>query len=122
MTSSNTEPTKDIDSKNLTSMRAGAYCILIGIDSSTSRRGHRHRPPWHGRKKGPMKMGRFGQKMRYGMIMSRLLDLGLTKGCVFQVIQSAQRGPVLLQVRGTRIALGHGLASKVLVREVPSPI
>jgi Fe2+ transport system protein FeoA len=43
------------------------------------------------------------------------LDLGLTKGCSFKVIQSLGRGPVLVEVRGTRIALGHGLASQVLV-------
>jgi Fe2+ transport system protein FeoA len=48
-------------------------------------------------------------------IMKRLLDLGLTKGCNFKVIQSRGRGPVLVEVRGTRIALGHGLASHVLV-------
>jgi ferrous iron transport protein A len=44
-----------------------------------------------------------------------LLDLGLTKGCDFRVIQSRGSGPVLVEVRGTRIALGHGLASQVMV-------
>jgi Fe2+ transport system protein FeoA len=27
---------------------------------------------------------------------------------------------VLIEIRGTRIALGHGLASKILIEEVPS--
>jgi Fe2+ transport system protein FeoA len=48
-------------------------------------------------------------------MMKRLLDLGLTKGCTFNVIQSLGHGPVLVEVRGTRIALGHGLANKVMV-------
>ena len=51
-------------------------------------------------------------------ILRRLLDLGITTGCVFQVVQGGDSGPVLVQVRGTRIALGHGLASKLIVRVV----
>jgi len=51
-------------------------------------------------------------------ILRRLLDLGITTGCVFQVVQGGDSGPVLVQVRGTRIALGHGLASKLMVRVV----
>ncbi|MFW9807032.1 MAG: ferrous iron transport protein A [Candidatus Thorarchaeota archaeon] len=48
-------------------------------------------------------------------ITKRLLDLGLTKGCTFKVIQSSSNGPVLVEVRGTRIALGHELARRVIV-------
>jgi Fe2+ transport system protein FeoA len=44
----------------------------------------------------------------------------LTKGCVFEIIQASSKGPVLIEIRGTRIALGHGLASKILVEEVSS--
>ena len=51
-------------------------------------------------------------------MMKRLLDLGLTRGCVFKTIQSGSEGPVLIEVRGTRIALGHGLADRILVEEV----
>lgn len=47
--------------------------------------------------------------------LRRLLDLGITKGCSFLVIQGSATGPVLVQVRGTRVALGQGLASKILV-------
>ena len=49
-------------------------------------------------------------------IMKRLLDLGLTKGCTFKVVQGSSSGPVLVEVRGTRIALGNELASRVIVR------
>jgi ferrous iron transport protein A len=51
-------------------------------------------------------------------IMKRLLDLGLTKGCTFKVVQGSTRGPILVEVRGTRIALGHELARRVIVEVV----
>jgi Fe2+ transport system protein FeoA len=52
--------------------------------------------------------------------MRRLLDLGLTRGCTFTVIQGSRHGPILVEVRGTRVALGHGLAKKISVEEVTS--
>ena len=51
-------------------------------------------------------------------LMRRLMDLGITKGCVFEVVQSGGSGPVLIQVRGTRIAVGKNLACRILVKEV----
>lgn len=48
-------------------------------------------------------------------IMKRLLDLGLTKGCTFKVVQGSSSGPILVEVRGTRIALGNELARRVIV-------
>jgi ferrous iron transport protein A len=53
-----------------------------------------------------------------GRILRRLLDLGITTGCEFQVIQGGSSGPVLVQVRGTRVALGQGLANKLLVKVI----
>jgi len=49
------------------------------------------------------------------------MDLGLTRGCIFTVIEPGRSGPALIEVRGTRIALGHGLASRLLVEEVDVP-
>jgi len=46
-----------------------------------------------------------------------LTELGLTPGVEFKVIQ-AQGGPVLLAVRDARLALGHGMAQKILVEYV----
>jgi ferrous iron transport protein A len=51
-------------------------------------------------------------------ILRRLLDLGITTGCEFMVIQGGDTGPVLVQVRGTRVALGHGLAHKLMVKVI----
>ena len=46
----------------------------------------------------------------------RLLDLGLTKGTEVSVINAAPfKGPLEIQVRGTTIALGRGLAGHVFV-------
>ncbi|MHA1653294.1 MAG: FeoA family protein [Candidatus Thorarchaeota archaeon] len=50
-------------------------------------------------------------------LLRRLMDLGLTRGCVFKVIQGGTRGPVLIEVRGTRIALGQRIADRLLVEE-----
>ncbi|MFX1604155.1 MAG: ferrous iron transport protein A [Promethearchaeota archaeon] len=52
-------------------------------------------------------------------LMRRLMDLGITKGCVFEVVQSGGSGPVLIEVRGTRVAVGKNLACRILVKEVP---
>jgi len=50
-------------------------------------------------------------------LVRRLTELGLTPGVEFEVIQ-AQGGPVLLAVRDARLALGRGMAHKILVEYV----
>ncbi|MBE0550482.1 MAG: ferrous iron transport protein A [Rubrivivax sp.] len=45
----------------------------------------------------------------------RLAALGLTVGAPFVVLQNTRRGPLLVNVRDTRIALGRGEAAKILV-------
>lgn len=49
---------------------------------------------------------------------SRLLDMGLTIGVVIKSIIIHSYGPILIEVRGTRLAIGHGLARKIMVSEV----
>ena len=44
----------------------------------------------------------------------RLTELGLTPGVSVEVMQD-HGGPLLLAVRNTRLALGRGMASKILV-------
>ena len=51
-------------------------------------------------------------------LAGRLASMGLTVGCRLEVLQHRRRGPVLVRVRETRIALGHGEAAKILVEEV----
>jgi DtxR family Mn-dependent transcriptional regulator len=46
----------------------------------------------------------------------RLMDLGLTPGTKVTVVKSAPfHGPVEILVRGSRLALGRGMAEKILV-------
>ncbi len=49
-------------------------------------------------------------------LMRRLTDLGLTPGIRVRMLRSQGYGPVLIEVRGTRLALGRGVAMKILVK------
>ena len=46
----------------------------------------------------------------------RLAEVGFVRGEVVKVLRSGP-GPVLVLVKGSRIALGRGVAMKVLVRD-----
>lgn len=48
-------------------------------------------------------------------LTSRLTSLGLTPGVTVQVLQNHGRGPMIINVRGTHVALGRGEAEKLLV-------
>ncbi|MFW9932483.1 MAG: ferrous iron transport protein A [Candidatus Thorarchaeota archaeon] len=140
--------TADIDSTNrtmiLTEIASGTTCKLIGVIKL--RQGYFHGRRKHRRKSGFLRKFRekwdvhkekdqldsedsdSSQRMRGhhqgsmhmgGMrILRRLLDLGITKGCTFLVVQGSSSGPILVQVRGTRVALGQGLAGKMLVEVI----
>jgi len=47
--------------------------------------------------------------------MSRLATLGFTPGAKLTMVQNFGRGPLIVSIRGTRIALGRGEAAKVHV-------
>ena len=46
---------------------------------------------------------------------SRLMGLGLRRGMELEVLKNPGRGPCLVAVRHSRVALGRGMAAKVLV-------
>ena len=46
---------------------------------------------------------------------SRVAALGFTVGAEVAVIQNYGRGPVIVDVRGTRVALGRGEVTKIQV-------
>ena len=48
-------------------------------------------------------------------LVARLAALGLTPGAAFVVAQNPGRGPIIVLVRDTRLVLGRGEASHVLV-------
>ena len=51
-------------------------------------------------------------------VIRRLCALGLTPGTIVKVIREQDGGPILIQVRDSKLALGRGLAHKILVEEV----
>ncbi len=52
---------------------------------------------------------------------SRAANLGFTEGAHVEVIQNYGRGPMIVAVRGTRVALGREEADNVLVDPADSP-
>ena len=51
-------------------------------------------------------------------LQRRLADMGLTPGLKVRVVGSQRPGSVVLDVRGSRLALGRGVANKILVEPV----
>lgn len=47
----------------------------------------------------------------------RLEALGLTQGTPISILNKKGRGTMIVQVRGTRFALGHGITKNIQVRE-----
>jgi ferrous iron transport protein A len=48
---------------------------------------------------------------------SRLAGMGISVGSQIKVLQNPAHGSLLVLVRDTRIALGRGVAAKILVKE-----
>lgn len=48
----------------------------------------------------------------------RLTDLGLVRGRLVRVVQNDFAGPIIVSVGDVRLALGRGMAQKVIVEEV----
>lgn len=71
----------------------------------------------------PLTMAMIGEQVRLASIESgkkltqRLSALGLTPGVELMVIQD-RGGPLLIVVRDSRVALGHGMAHKIMVSPV----
>lgn len=49
-------------------------------------------------------------------VSNRLASLGFTPGADLRMTQNFGSGPLIVTVRGTRVALGRGEAAKILVR------
>ena len=59
--------------------------------------------------------GRGGGRRGWGF-KKRLMDMGLTPGTRITVVRSAPfRGPLEVSVRGSRLALGRGMAERIFV-------
>ena len=46
----------------------------------------------------------------------RLADMGLIPGTTLRVINSQMPGPILIDLRGSRLVLGFGVAQKIMVK------
>jgi Fe2+ transport system protein FeoA len=63
----------------------------------------------------PDRVGIIHSLMGGRALTSRLATLGFTPGTELLMVQNYGWGPVIVQVRGTRIALGRGEARKIQV-------
>ena len=50
-------------------------------------------------------------------LAQRLADMGLTPGTTLRVLSSHLSGPVMIDLRGSRLALGCGVARKITVEK-----
>jgi Fe2+ transport system protein FeoA len=49
-------------------------------------------------------------------IKSKLYSMGLVPGTKLTVLNGNSTGPVMIAVRDSRLAIGHGMAQKIIVR------
>jgi ferrous iron transport protein A len=54
-----------------------------------------------------------------GGMAARLSAMGLVPGVEVRVVRNKGRGPALVEVKGTRLALGRGMAAHILVKPIP---
>ncbi|MDM8533145.1 FeoA family protein [Clostridiaceae bacterium HSG29] len=52
-----------------------------------------------------------------GRLRRKLQEMGLTKGVRFTVINNTHDGPVVINVRGSKLALGLGMSEKIMVKK-----
>jgi len=57
-----------------------------------------------------------GVKGGFGL-QRRLADMGLTPGAKVMVLSGCHPGPLLIDIRGSRLGLGFGVAQKIMVKE-----
>jgi len=50
-------------------------------------------------------------------LRARLNSMGLNEGMKLKALHSHGHGPCIIQVGGTRLVLGHGMAHKIFVKE-----
>jgi Fe2+ transport system protein FeoA len=90
----------------LTALRNGESGVITSTDFSSEMRHmgiHRGRRRWR-------------KHFRVARFAKRLSDLGLTPGTKVTVVKSAPfNGPQEVSVRGSRLAIGRGMASRILV-------
>ncbi|MGQ4834458.1 MAG: FeoA family protein [Candidatus Asgardarchaeia archaeon] len=51
-------------------------------------------------------------------VMHKVTSLGLIPGTTVRIVRNQFAGPILLDIRGFRVFIGHGVATKILVRVI----
>ena len=51
-------------------------------------------------------------------IKNRLYSMGLIPGEIIKIINTDKKGPLIIEIKDTKIAIGRGMAMKILVEEV----
>ena len=91
----------------LTALRNGETGVITSTDFSSEHRGMCGHTTRRGRWRRHFRVARFAK---------RLSDLGLTPGTQVTVVKSAPfNGPLEVSVRGSRLAIGRGMANRILV-------
>lgn len=109
------------DRLRLTSIKTSEECIILeivnqkhtGIFQDSYREGckiGRRRHGWLRRSHH-----RFHHHHHHHNVRCRLLDMGLVPGTRVKVLNNQNRGPMIIEVRDSKMALGRGLANKILV-------
>ena len=90
----------------LTSLSDGETGVITTTDNTSKKEPmckHRARKRW-------------GRHSMTACFVKRLSDLGLTPGTKVTVVKSAPfNGPLEVCIRGSRLAIGRGMASRILV-------
>jgi ferrous iron transport protein A len=82
--------------KKLSQLRPGETGVIVSIQALTIQHRHHRRHGWG--------------------FQRRLEDMGLTPGTRIMVVKSAPfHGPIEISVRGSRLAIGRGMADRILV-------
>jgi Fe2+ transport system protein FeoA len=55
-----------------------------------------------------------------GQFKRRITDLGLISGTLVHVVYAATVGPIIIEVKGTRLAIGQGMARRIFVEPISS--
>lgn len=62
------------------------------------------------------------RSMRGGRVFGlRAASMGFTEGTEVRMVRNQSRGPVIVEVRGSQVALGRGEASKIWVERAEDP-
>ena len=51
-------------------------------------------------------------------VRAHLFNIGLDEGVEIEVLKQGAPGPFLIAIKETRLAIGHGVAQKIMVSEI----